>query len=522
MTGFQINNSYPALVEFIDWAGAVAKEDTATETELIINGDIVDFLSEDDFGDGLKGAQIWTADEAQAVLKLRQIALRTRGGDGRGVFDALRDFLAAGNRLTLLLGNHDVELSLPRVREELRDLLVGGDARMKFIYDGEAYTPGRVLIEHGNRYDRWNMIDHSALRQERSVRSRRLEVDEAVRQKRYFVPPAGTHLVIHFMNRIKARYRFIDLLKPETNAMLPLFLALEPDLKQYLEKIVNASPIVKLLLKHGLDGPVSMKWAGDMSAAAVEAAEEITLDKILLDTFDEAGTKGDARLFGVDVSAASGDLSATAPGGSGLEFTAGDLSVLSSLREQVAAAQQWFVTRAGQLKGTYESASTLLRMRRAETPEERYEQLHAALRRLNQHDRSFRLDHEESNYLDAARKTAADGDFDVILYGHTHLPKKIKLEDGAQPRWYLNTGTWCDVIRLPDAVAGDYDTAKPVITDFADALGRNDYSRFVRRYLSYVELLVDPEGRQRVAEPQLYSYCGRGRERSAPLTEAAR
>ncbi|HEX8097899.1 MAG TPA: hypothetical protein VF507_07680, partial [Pyrinomonadaceae bacterium] len=112
--------------------------------------------------------------------------------------------------------------------------------------------------------------------------------------------------------------------------------------------------------------------------------------------------------------------------------------------------------------------------------------------------------------------------FDVILYGHTHLPKKIVLEDGAHPRWYLNTGTWCDVIRLPKEVAEDYDKAKSAVENFANALAKNDYAPYVQRYLSYVELVVDPDGKEHVAEPRLYSYCGKGHERSEPLTEAPR
>ncbi|HEX8354705.1 MAG TPA: hypothetical protein VF611_17490, partial [Pyrinomonadaceae bacterium] len=524
-TGFQINNSYAALTAFVDWVATVAREAESEEVELVVNGDIVDFLAEDEFGEGLSGAQIWTADEGEACARLRQIALRTREGGARGVFDALRDFVTAGNRLTLLLGNHDVELSLPRVREQLSAMLGGERGDLRFVYDGEAYTPGRVLIEHGNRYDRWNMLDYSALRQERSMRSRGLAVDEEARQKRYFVPPAGTYLVIHFMNRVKARYRFIDLLKPETNAMIPLLLALEPDMRQYLDDVLNASPIVRQWLRHGLETPTTTKWAGDLSASLDAAVEELSLDGLLLETFRESGTEGDAALFMESPAGAvgRGDMSVgrrpRAVGGG----TAGDLSVDDKLRwvnDQMREARSWFTTRIGQLADTYESASVLLKVRRAETPEERLRQLHAALRRLNRDDRSFSLDYEEKNYAEAARDTARAGDFDAVLYGHTHLPKKMLVGDGGRRRWYLNTGTWCDVMRLPEEVGEDYETAGPALAGFADALSRNDFAPYVRRYLSYAELVVDADGGGGLAEePGLYSFCGPGRERSAPLTQ---
>ena len=535
--GFQINNSYAALTEFVDWVTAVAGASRPEEVELVVNGDIVDFLADDEIDEedeyrkekgpdkASGGARIWTAEEEEACARLRQAARRTRGGGARGVFDALAAFLGAGNRLTLLLGNHDIELSMPRVRAQLCKLLGGGRGLLRFVYDGEAYTPGRVLIEHGNRYDRWNMIDYSALRQERSMRSRGLAVDEEVRQERYFVPPAGTYLVIHFMNRIKARYRFIDLLKPETNAVLPLFVALEPKLRDYLGDVVNASPIVRQLLKHGLETPVTTKWPGDLSAEIDAAVEEISLDALLVETFSEAGNGDDAGLFvkGGGALGGAGDLSVRRAGSSGFEGFAGDLSMsdkFARLKEQMRKGYEWFRVRAGQLEGGFESAAALLGARRAQTPEERLRQLHAALRRLNRDDGSFDLGREEPNYIEAARETARAGDFDAVLYGHTHLPKKVSMDEGGRPRWYVNTGTWCDVMQLPAEVGGEYEAAGPVLAEFADALVGNDYDKYVRRYLSYAELVVEPEGGRLAGEPQLYSYCGPGRERSAPLTPA--
>jgi UDP-2,3-diacylglucosamine pyrophosphatase LpxH len=519
ITGFQFNHSYEALTDFVDWVSTVAKDPDADEVELVINGDIVDFLAEDDYNEALKGARIWTADEAEAVIKLGGIAQRTRGHRGRGVFDALKDFLTAGNRLTLLIGNHDVELSMPLIRRHLCEMLGGDTHRLKFIYDGEAYTLGRVLIEHGNRYDRWNMLDHSALRQERSMRSRHLAIDEAERQERYFVPPAGTYLVIHFINRIKSRYRFIDLLKPETNAMLPLLIALEPGMSKHLKQLLNASPVVRQYLKHGLNSPTTTKWSGDLGANLDDAADEVSLDRILTDTLGD-----DASLFKTARSArkTSGDMSINDDNSASPVMSRGEMGMLDKFRaikEGMRTAGRWFATCFDQWSESYKSVSALIKMTSAQLPDERYRQLHAALKALNRDDRSFDPGHEDANYLQAARETMHSGNVDVVIYGHTHLPKKIRIDNGGLACWYLNTGTWCDVIRLPVCIAKDDDIARHAVMDFISALRKNDFDNYVRRYLSYVELHVDPQGKSPVEEPHLYSFCGAGRERSEPLTD---
>src|SRR5207244_2236158 len=90
-------------------------------------------------------------------------------------------------------------------------------------YDNEAYTVGDALIEHGNRYDRYNQVDHDALRRARSLQSRGLRpADHGVVLK----PAPGSRMVAEVMNPIKARFPFVDLLKPETEAVLPILLTL--------------------------------------------------------------------------------------------------------------------------------------------------------------------------------------------------------------------------------------------------------------------------------------------------------
>ena len=501
--GFQFNHSYPALIAFIDWVAKLAEAGEPGETELVINGDIVDFLAEDDYQQGA-GAKIWTANEQEAVAKLEQIVRRTCGPDGRGVFGALKDFAMAGNRLTLLLGNHDVELSMPMVRRRLRQLLGTDTNAVNFIYDGEAYTIGRVLIEHGNRYDRWNMLDYSGLRQERSMRSRRLEINEGQRQQRYFVPPAGTHLVIHFMNRVKARYRFIDLLKPETAAIVPLLVALEPGKWKYLNSILDARPIVSQYSKDGLATPTEPKRSGNLEQQAAGAG--VALDDLLVRRLG----KKQAALFIAPHAADSARMRHRGDQ---------DLGFGSALAALTQAAGDWIATRHEQWSGAVDSFSSLVKINRADLPEERLRQLHIALKHVHEQDGSFDPGRESSEYLDAAKGTVRSGDFDIVIYGHTHLPKKARIDHAGQECWYLNTGTWCDVLRLPEQIAAEYEAAKPALEDFVSALALDRFDRYIKRYLTFVELAVDPESQAPVAEPALYTFCGAGRERCAALTD---
>src|SRR4029079_11704760 len=116
------------------------------------------------------------------------------------------------------LGNHDLELTLPGPSALLHETL--GAGRISFLFGGEALALGDGLIEHGNRCDPWNLVDHDSLRAIRSDISRRFEPLPV------FPAPPGSKLVVDVMNSVKKELRFVDLLKPETDAVLPLLVAL--------------------------------------------------------------------------------------------------------------------------------------------------------------------------------------------------------------------------------------------------------------------------------------------------------
>ncbi len=141
---------------------------------LVVAGDLIDFIgmtlraegedlatspNEDESTYGLGNA------EDHAIAKLRRVA--TRHAD---VFAALAAFVAHGHALTLVHGNHDLELHWDGVKDELRAILrrqavvatkdaPGFDARIGFA-PWFYLVDGVVFIEHGHQYDAYCATDH--------------------------------------------------------------------------------------------------------------------------------------------------------------------------------------------------------------------------------------------------------------------------------------------------------------------------------------------------------------------------
>ena len=84
-----------------------------------------------------------------------------------------------------------------------------------------------------------------------------------------------------------------------------------------------------------------------------------------------------------------------------------------------------------------------------------------------QHQITFATTHEADTYLTPA-KAAVERGFEVVIYGHTHLAKDFGIKTpGGKVGRYLNTGTWADLMRMPDAVFGkDDDAAAQALDEF--------------------------------------------------------
>ncbi|MEZ9965240.1 metallophosphoesterase [Vibrio splendidus] len=468
VVGSQICHSYAELTHFIDWVGAQQKGEGTVE--LVINGDIVDFLMEEDSSSGheierVENIKPWLPDEQLIIEKLARIVTRTRKGNSRGPFEAMADLLASNQCLTFVLGNHDIELSLPKVREYLeRSVLKSSmNGRFKFLYDGEAYVRGDLLIEHGNRYDRWNVVDHSALRQERSMLSRGFGPEMMQLEYAQFKPPAGSIMVTEVINPIKRKYRFVDLLKPEIKAAVPILLALHPKIEHVLSAITPAY-IAKstTFLKPGVP-----EQAGQLS-------------------FTNANTPFDVR--------------------SSLELALGVddaelFSVSSVSGSQLGVAESWDEIKrlGGHISNWLEDDDNLLKKGATRT---RNKLLHKA---LNAWKGAFALDRhsESSEYLEALNRIAETKRFSCVILGHTHLPKQIMISNDMN---YINTGTWADTMRIPERVLAGSEISEE-FQEFIENLSNNKIDDYIDRCLTYAEVELEVVGEQeRIITSRLCEY----------------
>lgn len=475
--GFRICTQGEKVAELVE--AIAAKPAGEPRIELVINGDSVDFLAERE-----EAAPYWvpfTTDQQAAARKLEAIASRDRR-----LFAALGRLLENGHRLTILLGNHDIELALPQVRRKLKELIgVEGRHDYEFIHDGEAYAVGDVLIEHGNRYDSFNVVTHDALRRIRSLASR----NQPVPAEYVFDPPAGSKMVSMVINPIKDAYRFVDLLKPETGAVVPILLALEPGYRSILSRVATLGMAAR---KHRLAAAALPSFGGDISSdvtpldgfgddmggvsfgsdiSSANRASDDPLDKVLAEALGESPQ---AFLAGLEPEPASYAMAAIGE----------DISTFSGVDSTLGLVKLLLSPGGGSV-------------------ERRLPALLKALRAL-QTDQSFDPGIETAGeYLEAARDLAKGG-FRCVVFGHTHLAKKIDLGGGA---WYLNSGTWADLIQFPvEMLNGSEQEALGHVREFVDDMHHGRLKRWIRFKPTYVR--IDLDGDDRMAAAELCEFTG--------------
>lgn len=447
--GFQICSpqGQKRLAEFVHWA-ATQKNDNR-DINLVLAGDIVDFLAEEPY-------EAFTASDEQAETKLKQIIKHTSwqrddgspisgeaiDEDGKlneaigdvkidGVWHAFRDYLAAGGQLTLMLGNHDIELSLPAARRLL--LRVLGSGRVEFIYDDEAFVDGKVLIEHGNQYDRWNAVPHDTLRQVRSALSRGETPSELPK-----IP--GSAMVINIMNDLKQKYNFVDLLKPEIEAAIPLLVVLDPSvLKKALESY--KSSLLKTVQRfYSGDTP---KDRGLISAPSSRNADQQFIREI-------------KELAGMS--------------------TSGEIGAIEHMK---AFPELWRAARAGN-----KDDDRVIQIDR----------LYRALRKYVEIQKlAYKPTYEEESYLRPA-KAMAKRKYEAIVFGHTHLAKRVNLTEINSEAVYMNSGTWADLIFLPKSVIkGDEAQAKIDLKALADDLVANSLDKWRTLVPTFVQIDLEKD-----------------------------
>lgn len=179
------------------------------EVELIINGDLFEFLqvpAVDEFVPHRTYPPEAYYDSSQES-SIKRLDLITAGHPT--VFDALSDFIqveAPRRRMTLIKGNHDVNLYWPGVKQRLREVLGATGRRASMLLFAERYVSREgIFVEHGHQYteqlNRWENFDDPRDQNNPS-------------QLEY---PPGSQFVINFFNAVERERIWADSLKPLTS-----------------------------------------------------------------------------------------------------------------------------------------------------------------------------------------------------------------------------------------------------------------------------------------------------------------
>jgi UDP-2,3-diacylglucosamine pyrophosphatase LpxH len=265
---------------------------SSTPARVILNGDTVDFLMNED---------PLELDAARAREQARAIS---RDPASAAVLAALGRVLAAGGEVIVRLGNHDVELALPEVQEVFRGALgQPAEVARRLVFEtGEAPSVidvggAKILVTHGEHNDPWNFVDYGRLGKDPS-----------------FEYAPGSRLVKQLMNPLKRAYgmRFADLLKPDFQGAVLTALAVDPTAVKLLFKKTTASMLWPLFRK--MQGPLPI-------------AGEEEKDLGLADRVKQAGLTEEEQAV---LEEALGD----AP----VAFSEEDEGVLSSARRKLAQA----------------------------------------------------------------------------------------------------------------------------------------------------------------------------------------
>ena len=373
---------------------ALIRREAGPDLHLLLNGDAVDFLLNDD---------PLTLELGQAVRAAEAIA---RHPESRAVFEAIGALLALGGQATVRLGNHDVELAIPEVQQTLRAATGQPPeiaARLRFE-GGD--TPGiltvggvRVHYTHGEGKDVWNVVRYENLN------------DRALWPK--FKHPPGSELVKNILNPLKRDYgmRFADLLKPDFHGAVMAGLAVNP------RAVREASPVevgrLAFRLMRQSFGPMSFTRGGpDEDEQTLSGLEDIV---------DSAGLTEDER------------------------------EVLAGLLEPGPVAFSPGYDDEGASRSTFSSRhpedSVIQKLFKAAL--RAYSRAHKSLSQ-GQSEAYFSLEPDEEEWT-KAQALAAEHAADIVLIGHTHAARFRQAEGVV----YANTGTWIGLMRLPDSEASD-------------------------------------------------------------------
>jgi hypothetical protein len=257
------------------------------------------------------------------------------------------------------------------------------------------------------------------------------------------------------INPVKAKYKFVDLLKPEVDAVVPMLLAVAPESRSYLSAIAKRHQHAK---RHRLLG------------ASLPAAQDIATSSVVDDPLRSliAGPlEGEVDRF---LAALGGTVPATAID----PDRDGDIASWRERGRQAIGLTRLALSRAS-----------------AEGFEGRLPALLMALRVLRT-DQTFERRTEPLIEYDLASRDLAQHSIKYVIFGHTHLARDVDRGGG---RRYFNSGTWADLLEVPrEIVSAPEAAALDAVRGFAADLAANRLRDHVRFCPTYVRLLIDETG----------------------------
>jgi UDP-2,3-diacylglucosamine pyrophosphatase LpxH len=357
---------------------AASGEGQAGRLELVFNGDFLEFAQTNQGAFNHVSDDAWCS-EPESLAKIDTIL-----AGHADIFAELAKFQKSGNRVTIVAGNHDVDLYWPGVQSRLREA-AGAGITFELGKEWIERYDGKLAIAHGHMKDAANRFEHW----DNPVRAGDWGVE------RLEMCP-GTLFMVKFVNKLEASYPFADNLQPVTK-------------------------LAWILMRQDRAGFASMGW---MMTAFVLSSPWSTLGK---DATDDYG----ARLIDVLRNDADRkrDLDA-ALAANGLDEHRADLAADRLTREALAKAMLQLLGRIDDTKwhalfdlppgATLGSDDVTL----------------GALTRAGFDDGKETLRRVAQQRVDAGAK--------VVVMGHTHQPDTRQLDGGM----YYNPGCWTRYLEL--------------------------------------------------------------------------
>jgi predicted phosphodiesterase len=214
-------------------------ENQGTDFELIMNGDVMEFLQVPAL-DQFEPRRAYTPENYRSSSEedsAKKVDLIIKGHPM--FFSALREFIKPANpqrKVTIVKGNHDVDLYWPAVKERIRQAVYAiGEERARLLaFEEVSINRESIYVEHGNQYaEKVNRVDN-------------FEKPLDPEHEGQLAIPAGSRFVIEFFNQVEWEKWWVDSVKPMT-ALIWYALALDfPFAVKTLVAFLKVAPILIL------------------------------------------------------------------------------------------------------------------------------------------------------------------------------------------------------------------------------------------------------------------------------------